>query len=153
MGAMEQWIGRSLRRREDGALLTGRGRYVADFAPPGLLHVAFRRAGLPTGSGLRVDLAPALSMPGVVGAWTAGELGLADEHSTAALPQPPPVRRPVLALDRVRFEGEAVAMVAAETEYQAADAAEAIQVDLDPVADEPAAVDSVHAFGDAAAAF
>src|SRR5205807_5797749 len=66
----------------------------------------------------------------------------------------PPARRPVLALDQVRFEGEAVAVVAAESEYQAADAADAVLVDLDPVTgDEPAVVDTVHAFGDAAGAF
>src|SRR5205807_2519570 len=63
-------------------------------------------------------------------------------------------RRPVLALDQVRFECEAVAVVAAESEYQAADAADAVLVDLDPVTgDEPAVVDTVHAFGDAAGAF
>ena len=56
---MEQWIGRPLRRREDRHLLLGRGRFVADAKPDGLVHVAFRRAGVPAGAGLRVDLAAA----------------------------------------------------------------------------------------------
>jgi carbon-monoxide dehydrogenase large subunit len=150
---LEGWIGRPVRRREDRDLLTGRGRFAADPAPPGLVHVAFRRAGAPAGAGLRVDVGPALSMPGVVGAWRAGELGLADEHMPHLGP-PPPARRPVLAGGRVRFEGEAVAVVAAESEYQAADAADAVVVELDPEPPEEAAtVDTRHAFGDAAAAF
>src|SRR2546429_7057106 len=93
-------------------------------------------------------------MPGVAGAWLALDLGLADGFRPDGGPKPPPARRPVLARDRVRFEGEAVAVVAAETEYQAADAADAVLVEVGPAAEEqPAAVDSAHAFGDAAAAF
>src|SRR6266446_2432485 len=124
---VDGWIGKSLRRREDRELVTGRGRYAADPAPPGLVHIAFRRAGVPSGSNLSVDVAPALSMPGVVGAWRAGELRLADDFMPDLGP-PPPVRRPVLAFDRVGFEGEAVAAVVAESEYQAADAAGAVVV-------------------------
>ncbi len=150
---VENWIGRPLRRREDPKLLIGQGCYAADPAPPGLVHLAFARAGVPSGSGLRVDVAAALAMPGVVGAWRAGELGLAEEHMPHVAP-PAPFRRPVLALDRVRYEGEAVAVVAAESAYQAADAVETVVVDVDPEpAGEPSAVDTVHGFGDAASAF
>ncbi|MDQ6919142.1 MAG: molybdopterin-dependent oxidoreductase, partial [Candidatus Dormibacteraeota bacterium] len=124
------WIGRSVPRREDPPLLRGEGRYSADAEPPETLHLAIRRAGIPHGSGLAVDLAPALAMPGVAGAWRAGELGLADDFMPDATPQPPPIRRPIIASGAVRFEGDAVAVVAAETEYQAHDAVDAIGVDL-----------------------
>jgi aerobic carbon-monoxide dehydrogenase large subunit len=128
---MDSWIGRSIKRREDPALLTGRGRYAADPDPAGLAHIAVRRAGVPRGSGLAVNVDPALGMPGVLGAWTAGGLQLADDYMPDAGPQAPAVRRPVLAFGDVRFEGDAVAVVAAENPYQAADAADAIDVKLD----------------------
>ena len=130
----EPWIGRSLRRREDPPLLRGEGRYSADPTPPGTLHLVIRRAGMPHGTGLKVDLAAALAMPGVAGAWRAGELDLADDFMPDVSPQPPPIRRPVIAFDGVRFEGDAVAALAAESEYQAQDAADAIGVDLSEAA-------------------
>jgi len=71
------WIGQSVRRREDPPLITGRGRYAADPNPAETVHLAIRRAGVPHGAGLTVDLAATLAMPGVVGAWT----NMAVEHS------------------------------------------------------------------------
>jgi carbon-monoxide dehydrogenase large subunit len=148
------WIGRSLRRREDPDLLTGRGRFAADPSPPGLVHLAIRRAGLPHAGGCEVDLAPALAMPGVAGAWTRGGLGLADDFMPDSGPEPEPVRRPVLAGPAARFEGDALAVVAAETAYQAQDAADAIGVDLTPLELDPAAAGgSIVEIGDAGAAF
>ena len=126
-------IGRDLRRLEDRPLLVGEGLYASDASPSELVHIAIRRAGIPRGEALTVDLAAARGMPGVVGAWKAGELGLADEFMDDPAPHPPAERRPVLTRDTVRLEGEAVAVVAAETEYQAADAAEAIAVDAAPL--------------------
>src|SRR5919201_2135010 len=147
------WIGQSIKRREDLPLITGRGRYAADGRRSGLVPLAFRRAAVPDATGLRVDVKPALEMPGVVGAWKAGELGLADEHMPDA-GMSPPFRRPVLASDRIRYEGEAVAVVAAESAYQAADAIEAIAVDYDePASRDRPAVETRHDYGDAAAAF
>jgi carbon-monoxide dehydrogenase large subunit len=123
-----------MRRREDPPLLRGEGRYSADHHPPGTLHLAVRRAGVPRATGLRVDISAAARMPGVVGAWKFGELGLADDYMPDPNPQQPlAIRRPVLAKDEVRFEGDAVAVVAAETEYQALDAIDAIEVELDPL--------------------
>ena len=150
----EGWIGRSVRRREDPPLLRGQGRYSADPDPPGTLHLAIRRAGFPHGSGLSHRPRPSLAMPGVAGAWRAGELGLADDFMPDASPQPPPIRRPVLAAGAVRFEGDAVAAVAAETEYQAQDAVDAIGVEL---TEAPRAADAIGVqrfeIGDPAAAF
>jgi carbon-monoxide dehydrogenase large subunit len=128
------YIGRSMRRREDPPLVQGRGSYAADRNPSGTVHLAIRRAGVPRADRLKVDVSAALRMPGVVGAWAFGQLGLADDYMPDPNPQQPlPVRRPVLAKDEVRFEGDAVAVVAAETEYQAQDAMDAIEVDLDQV--------------------
>ena len=119
-----------MRRREDPPLLQGQGLYAADPHPEGTVHIAIRRAGVPRAGGLTVDLSRALEMPGVVGAWVAGQIGLADDFMPDPTPQQLPVRRPVLARGEVRFEGDAVAVVAAESEYQAHDAADAIEVGL-----------------------
>lgn len=93
-------------------------------------------------------------MPGVVGAWKFGELGLADDFMPEPGPTPPPFRRPLLVGDEVRFEGDAVAVVAAESEYQAHDAALAIEVDMTAAAPDRAESGThKHAFGDSVAAF
>lgn len=125
-----------MRRREDPSLVQGRGSYAGDHHPLGTLHLAFRRAGVPRGRGLRVDVSTARSMPGVAGAWKFGELGLADDYMPDPNPQQPlQVRRPLLAKDEVRFEGDAVAVIVAETEYEAQDAADAVEVDVEAVAE------------------
>ena len=143
-------IGQSLRRREDARLLTGQGRYVADHAPAGLVHVAFVRAGIPGGRIVRVDTAAAASAPGVLGVWTAADLPVSDGLMPDTLPDPPR-RRPVLAADWAGFEGDAVAVVAGESAYLAADAAELVEVEIDT--DQPRdtyGVDTQHGFGDRA---
>ena len=132
-----------MRRREDPPLIQGKGRYAADNHLPGTAHMAVRRAGVARGGGLKVDVAAALEMPGVIGAWIAGGLGLADEFMPDPNPQQPlSVRRPVLAVGEVRFEGDAVAVVLAESEYQAHDAVDAIDVQLSSLAHDASAVPS-----------
>jgi carbon-monoxide dehydrogenase large subunit len=124
-----------MKRREDPPLVQGLGRYSADNQAPGMLHMAVRRAGVSRAGGLKVDVSAALKMPGVAGAWAAGEIGLTDDHMPDPNPQQPlPIRRPVLASGEVRFEGDAVAVLVAETEYQAHDAIDAIEVELNPIA-------------------
>ena len=134
--------------------MRGHGCYAADPAPAGTVHLAIRRAGVAAGEGLRVDVAPALSAPGVVGAWAAGQLGLADERMPPSPGRPEgAIDQPVLAAGSTRFEGEAVAVVAAESEYQAQDALDLVEVDS-----EPGQVDlatyrrDCHSYGDADAA-
>ena len=139
MTKADGYIGRSMRRREDPPLVQGQGSFAADHNPPGTVHLAIRRAGVPRANGLKVDLSAASRMPGVVGAWVFGQLGMADDYMPDPNPQQAlPVRRPVLARDEVRFEGDAVAVVAAETEYWAQDAVDAIEVDLEQVAPQAA---------------
>jgi carbon-monoxide dehydrogenase large subunit len=132
-----------MRRREDPPLIQGKGRYASDNHLPGTAHMAVRRAGVARGGGLKVDVAAALEMPGVIGAWIAGGLGLVDEFMPDPNPQQPlSVRRPVLAVGEVRFEGDAVAVVLAESEYQAHDAVDAIDVQLSSLAHDASAVPS-----------
>jgi carbon-monoxide dehydrogenase large subunit len=114
MSEPQAWIGRRLRRREDPALLTGQGRYASDVSRPDMVHLAIRRAGLAGARVRSIDTSAASSMPGVLGVFTFGQLGLADDF----MPDPPgtqlTLRRPVLVQDTVRHEGEAVAAVVAE---------------------------------------
>ena len=141
MTKADGYIGRSMRRREDPPLVQGRGSYAADHNPPGTVHLAIRRAGVPRANGLKVDVSAARRMPGVVGVWAFGQLGLADDYMPDPNPQQAlPVRRPVLARDEVRFEGDAVAVVAAEAECWAQDAVDTIEVEMEQVASQAAAL-------------
>ncbi|MBO0705602.1 MAG: xanthine dehydrogenase family protein molybdopterin-binding subunit, partial [Candidatus Dormibacteraeota bacterium] len=120
----DSWIGHRLRRREDHRLLTGAGRYTADLVPAGALHLAVVRSQVGHGDLRAIDLTAAREAPGVVGAFTAGDLPEAAQ--TIADAAPPGVAahpRPVLAQGRVRYQGEPVAVIAAESAYAAADAA------------------------------
>lgn len=128
-----------IRRREDGRFLTGRGRYVGDILPAGALHAVFLRSDRAHGRLTALDVAQARAMPGVHLVLTAADLiaagvtlGMKGEqieddlgHKGAA------PERPVLARDRVRFVGEAIACVVADSREVAQDAAEAILCDID----------------------
>lgn len=140
------WIGRALSRREDGRLVRGEGRYVADISPPGVLELAFVRSPHAHARILGVDTEAARSAPGVVAVLTFDDLGDSAGPVPPHLWDAPPTRlaqevRPrvkpadqwLLAKDLVRWAGEAVAVVVAETRYQAADAAELVAVDYDPL--------------------
>lgn len=129
-------------RREDLRLITGQGRYSADFNLPGQLHAAFLRSDRAHAEIVHVNTAAALKRPGVVAIFTgedavaAGYVQLPHQmnftnRAGAGILKP---ERPVLAYGKVRYVGEAVAMVVAETALAAQDALEAIQVgyrDLD----------------------
>ena len=117
-------------RREDPPLLTGAALYCDDLAPPGALHAVFVRAPLAHGRILAIDPAPAAAMPGVAGVYTAADLDLPPLPAGGA---PAAMARPVLATGTVRFLGEAVAVVVAATRAQAIDAAEAVEVDYEPL--------------------
>ncbi len=129
----------SIKRLEDQRFLTGHGRYVDDIAPPGAYRALFLRAPIAHAEIGTLDLEEARAMPGVKLVLSAADLEAAGiqlgmaaltvknrDGSPAATPM-----RPILAKGRVRFVGEAVALVVAETLEQARDAAEAIAVDYD----------------------
>src|SRR5437016_12986909 len=127
---MPPLIGSRLRRLEDPRLITGQGRYSGDIPLPGLVHLAFVRSPLPHARVSDVDLDEARILPGVLVAWTAQDLPESarqmDDWAPRHVTRHP---RPVLASEEVRYMGEALAVVVADTAYQAADAAQAVFAD------------------------
>ena len=126
-------------RLEDQRLLTGRGRYISDWNLPGQAYACFLRSDRPHAKILSIDTSGALSMPGVLGVLTGEDVAAA---GFASLPVGLPVKgrggaellkppRPALAQGKVRFVGEPVAIIVAETAAQAQDASEAIFVDYE----------------------
>ncbi len=138
-------LGTRVLRVEDRALMTGATTYVGNMALPGTLHAAFVRSPLAHGLIRSIDTAAAEAAPGVVAVFTGASLGLPAMHGFMVLnPQMP---RPPLATDRVRFVGEAVALVVAETKAAAVDAVELVEVDYD---DLPAVADPEAALAEGA---
>ncbi|HEX7097619.1 MAG TPA: xanthine dehydrogenase family protein molybdopterin-binding subunit [Acidimicrobiia bacterium] len=137
-------IGRSVRRVEDGRLVTGRGRYLDDMRPEGTLHAIFVRSPIAHGLVVDIDADRARSMPGVIGVFTAADLGF-DRPMPNMHPSPLLVdsrQGYPLAHDEVCYVGEPVAVVVAENRYAAADAAAEVFVDVEPL---PACVDHTRA--------
>lgn len=129
-------LGTSVRRVEDLDLITGASTYVGDLALDDVLHLQFVRSPLAHAVITGIDTSAAAAAPGVVAAHTAADLDLPAHHGLMVVN--PDLPRPPLATDRVRFVGEAVAVVVAETQAAAVDAAELVVVDYDPL---PAVVD------------
>ncbi len=128
-------LGNRVRRIEDPALLSGRGTFLDDITDPllqGALRVAFVRSYFAHGELLDVDTSEAESMPGVVGVFTASDVDLVMPRPGGSR-SPAAMARPWLASGRVRFVGEPVALIVADTAAQAADAAEMVMVDIDPL--------------------
>ncbi len=138
---MKFGIGQPVRRSEDVRFITGHGQYTDDITLPELLHAVMVRSPHAHARILNIDTAAALAMPGVRGVFTHDDIqamGAGTMPCIAALPGrsgKPPAKTPkaLLAGDRVRFVGEAIAMVVAETAGQARDAAEQVMVDYDPL--------------------
>jgi carbon-monoxide dehydrogenase large subunit len=129
-------LGTAVARVEDPELLVGNGTYVDNVAIEGVLHLVFVRSTVAHARIVGIDTAEAASRPGVVAVFTAKDLDLPLHFGFATLN--PATGRPPLAADKVRFVGDCVVAVIAETRTQAVDAAEAVIVDYDPL---PAAVD------------
>ncbi|MDA1118655.1 MAG: xanthine dehydrogenase family protein molybdopterin-binding subunit, partial [Proteobacteria bacterium] len=136
-----QWIGQPLRRLEDARLLTGQGRYTDDVRPEGAAQVAFLRSPHARARIVKIDVAAARAMPGVIAIYTGAEVAadgvgpipfthLHKRQDGTPIVAPP--RMPITA-DEARFVGDAVAMVVAETRNQARDAADLIEVDWEPL--------------------
>ena len=120
-------VGAKVIRKEDPNLLTGRGQFVDDIQLTGTTHMAFVRSTEAHALIKGIDVSAALECEGVIGAWTAADLEL------PPLPGVPGLERPALAIDKVRFVGEAVAVVVAESKYAAADGTELVIVDYEPL--------------------
>jgi aerobic carbon-monoxide dehydrogenase large subunit len=138
--AERSWIGRALPRAEDERFLKGEARYVGDLKLPGMLHAAFVRSLYAHGRIVSVDAEAALAQPGVRLVLTAAEVdGLVDPFPMVGRDaEVVPAMHPVLAGGRVRYVGEPVALVVADTPEQAADAAEWVGVEVEEL---PALVD------------
>ncbi len=125
-------LGSPVRRTEDRALLVGSGTYVGDVTPDGALHAVFVRSVIPHGEIRAIDTADACLLSGVAAVFTANTLGI--QSVAPALPGlDQAMTRSALATDRVRFVGEPVAVVLAESLAIAADAAELVVVEVEPL--------------------
>jgi len=132
-------LGHPVRRTEDPRLLTGEALFTEDIAAEGACHAVFVRSIFAHARVGAIDASHAVAMPGVVGVFTAADLPLPPLASGIV---PPEFARPIVASEVVRFVGELVAVVVAETRAQAVDAAEAVMVDYDPL---PVVVDPLRA--------
>jgi carbon-monoxide dehydrogenase large subunit len=127
-------LGNAVQRVEDPTLLTGAGKYADDLVEPGMAHIVFARSPVAHGTITSIDVSAAEGVPGVIAVYRAEEghdLGLAPFQGFVMMPAE--VNRPIFAKDRVRFVGDIVAAVVAETREAAADAADSIVVDYDPL--------------------
>ena len=121
-------IGEPIKRKEDGRFLRGKGNYLDDIELPGMLHMAILRSPHAHARIKSIDAAEASKMPGVIAVVT-GELMA--QHKLAWMPTLSYDTQAVLATDKVRFQGQEVAAVIAETLYQAEDARDAVIVEYD----------------------
>ena len=138
-------IGASPRRREDRRFLTGTGRFTSDLTFDGMVHAAFVRSHEAHGTIVSIDTSLVTSRKRQIAAFTGVDLG------NLSIPPPPfleipAMARPVLAADTVRFTGEPIVLVIATSASGAADAAEEVLVDIEPlsVVTDPAAAARGH---------
>ena len=124
-------LGNRVLRKEDPKFLTSGGKYVEDLLDEPLLanaaYVTYVRSSVAHGKIVGIDTSAAAAMPGVLGIYTAADLGLTEEPATFN----PAATRGRLAIGKVRFVGEPVAVVVTETRQQGADAAEQVVVDYE----------------------
>ncbi|HEY0830567.1 MAG TPA: aerobic carbon-monoxide dehydrogenase large subunit [Candidatus Dormibacteraeota bacterium] len=125
---MHGGIGESIKRKEDGRFLRGKGSYLDDFVLPNMLHMAILRSPYAHARIKSIDTKTASAKPGVIAVVT-GELMA--QHKLAWMPTLSGDTQAVLATDKVRFQGQEVAAVIAETKYQAEDALASIEVDYE----------------------
>jgi len=134
-------VGQPVRRKEDDTLVRGKGKYTDDFSLPGQVYAWIVRSSHAHGILRGIDTEAAKAMPGVLGVWTGADLASANYGPyTCGLPLKSrdgspllQTNRAALVSDKVRFVGDPVAFVVAETLAQARDAGEAVLLDIDPL--------------------
>jgi aerobic carbon-monoxide dehydrogenase large subunit len=134
-------VGQPVRRKEDDTLVRGKGKYTDDFNLPGQAYAWIVRSSHAHGIIRGIDTSAAKTMPGVLGVWTGADLAAANYNPfTCGLPLKNRDGSPLLQTnrralmnDKVRFVGDPIAFVVAETLAQARDAAEAVALDIDPL--------------------
>jgi 2-furoyl-CoA dehydrogenase large subunit len=127
----KKWVGRSLKRKEDPRLLTGRGKFTDDVRLPNMKHAAILRSPYPHANIKGIDVTKAAKAPGVRGILTGEDVEKMSQPFPVGVPVPP--KYYCLAIDRVRFVGEPVAVVIADDRYLAEDATDLIEVDYEPL--------------------
>lgn len=129
------YIGRPLKRKEDPRLIQGLGHYVDDLRLPEMHHAMFVRSPYAHARIRSVDVSKAQSAPGVVLALTGKDVKgvIGAVPCAAVIPDMKQATRPVLAVDKVRFVGEAVALIVATDSYAARDAVDLVEVDYEPL--------------------
>ncbi len=130
MAAQGSILGNAVTRKEDPGLLTGSNAYVDDLDIDSV-RIVFVRSTMAHASLLEVDTSEAINMPGVLAVYTADNLNMDAVNQSEFMD--PSMNRPPLAVGRVRFVGDIIAAVVAESHSQAADAAEQIIIDYDPL--------------------
>jgi len=131
-------VGARVKRAEDPRILTGRGRYIDDVVLPGMLHGAFLRSTVAHGRLRSIDVSAARELPGVVAVFTGEDMAAlstpAQAGQTIGMTQVPGMKLPAvygLATDKVRFVGDPIALVVAESRYVAEDALDLIDIDVE----------------------
>jgi CO/xanthine dehydrogenase Mo-binding subunit len=133
MSPPAKFVGRSVPRLEDRPLLTGQGRFAADISFPGQWCMRVVRSAVAHGKIKSIDVRAALQEPGVHAVWTATDVAHIPPipFRLTGLKTLEPYRQPVLARDVVRYVGEPVAVVFADDQYGAEDAADLVEVDIE----------------------
>ena len=134
-------VGQPVRRKEDDTLVRGKGKYTDDFTLPNQAYAWIVRSSHAHGIIKGIGTVAAKAMPGVLGVWTGADLASSNYNPfTCGLPlksrDGSPLKqtnRLALATDKVRFVGDPIAFVVAETLAQARDAAEAVELDIEPL--------------------
>ncbi len=129
----QKFVGRSVPRLEDRPLLTGQGRFAADISFPGQWTMRVVRSAVAHGKIKSIDASAALALPGVHAVWTSADVAYIPPipFRLTGLKTLEPFRQPVLARDFVRYVGEPVAVVFAESAYLAEDAADLVAVSIE----------------------
>src|ERR1700741_779731 len=134
-------LGKARLRKEDERLLTGQTNWTDNITLPGLLHIAFLRSPYAHARITSVDVSAARNEPGVIAAFSGADFAGEQGSLPCAWPVTPDIvipPHPPMAVDEVRYVGEAVAVVVARDRYAAADALASIDVDYEPL---PAVLD------------
>ncbi len=146
----QTYVGQSLPRLEDRPLLTGQGRFAADISFPGQWTMRVVRSGVAHGRILSIDTRAALALPGVHAVWTGADVAHIPPipFRLTGLKALEPYRQPVLARDIVRYVGEPVAVVFAQDQYVAEDAADLIDITIEPLPAQVRAIDAPGVYAD-----
>ncbi|MHA6795724.1 xanthine dehydrogenase family protein molybdopterin-binding subunit [Pseudonocardia bannensis] len=148
-GRPQKYVGSRVKRVEDRRMLLGQSKYLPDLEVPGMVHAAFLRSPHAHAKILSIDTTEAQNLEGVVAIFTGADIAAHTKPLVSVLQRPESVActKPLLAVDKVRHVGEALAVVIADSRYIAEDAIDLIQVEWEVL---PAVTDAEAAIADGA---